>query len=137
MPRRSNHAYRPPVCCVTGCGILLAGHRIYNQRCGICQPHQKAVQVQIAGIGPCRFCHQCARLQPLHEFKGKQRNCMLSLAVKREKDRLKRASVREEVRPLPVCSQSCVHWGHPALPVMAQRATIYVATAHSFRASCA
>ncbi len=77
--------FRPAelICQVPSCGSSLKQLRMYNQRCRICEHHHHAPEIDIDGQ-PMRFCHRCAALQPLVDFKVSQRSCIASLQRHKE-----------------------------------------------------
>jgi hypothetical protein len=89
------------VCQVPSCGADLTHLRMYHQRCRICEEHHRARVIEIDGH-MARFCHQCAALQRIEDFKGNQRSCVA--ALKRHKDRrrqVRSCAAREHQQQCP------------------------------------
>jgi hypothetical protein len=68
-----------------------------SQSPGATLQHQKAPEVLFQDA-PHRFCHQCAKLHPLSQFKGMQRNCLDSLAAKRLKSHQLQTRVEQQIK---------------------------------------
>lgn len=77
---------------------------MYNQRCRICEHHHHAPEIDIDGQ-PMRFCHRCAALQPLVDFKGSQRSCMASLQRHKE---LKQQRMQVRIRVYKRSAGGCI-----------------------------
>ncbi len=70
------------LCQVATCGLDLSLFAAYNVRCRICRFHQKAELVLHDG-GYVRWCHACAKLEPIECFEGCKTTCTIKLEAKR------------------------------------------------------
>lgn len=76
-------------CRVDGCGRDLTSSSRYSIRQRICEEHLQALQVTFQGQ-ICRFCQQCACLQPLEEFDDLKRSCRAALKLRLEQRKRRR-----------------------------------------------
>mmetsp|Transcript_4693 Transcript_4693/g.11386 ORF Transcript_4693/g.11386 Transcript_4693/m.11386 type:complete len:201 (-) Transcript_4693:499-1101(-) len=60
-------------CQVSGCGKPVS-ENLPKRKLLTCSEHRRALVVDVNGV-KSRFCQQCTRMHPLHEFDGAKRGC--------------------------------------------------------------
>eukprot|EP00775_Hariotina_reticulata_P002933 gene2933-3219_t len=92
-------------CQVTGClQDLTAGRESYTGRYRVCPRHMVEPAVVLYANQPkelYRFCNQCFKFEKLAAFDGTKRGCRMALARRRERSRLKRLAISQNVAPFP------------------------------------
>ncbi|GAB4814978.1 hypothetical protein N2152v2_002024 [Parachlorella kessleri] len=73
-------------CSVPFCGEALNQCPLYLKKFRVCVRHASMPELVLEGR-QVRFCQQCGRFQPLHDFDGERKNCRASLARHNERRR--------------------------------------------------